>query len=125
MNFNFNRLPPFKWFVLQNFPFIEADFDSITYYQLLCKLAEELNKIITQNNQIGVQVENLTNAYNQLQEYINNYLEDNRVPNFNYGQLNREIEFINAQKCTINKQILQFDKCNKKNRRKTNLNFWR
>lgn len=76
MNFNFNRLPPFKWFVLQNFPFIEADFDSITYYQLLCKLGEEINKIIEQNNKIGIQVENLTNFYNQLQEYINNYFEN-------------------------------------------------
>ena len=76
MNFNFKKLPPFKWFVLQNFPFIEADFDAITYYQLLCKLAEELNKIITQNNQIGVQVENLTIAYNQLQEYITNYFDN-------------------------------------------------
>ena len=34
----FNHLPPFKWYVLQNFPFIEADFDAITNYQLLCTL---------------------------------------------------------------------------------------
>ena len=76
MNFNFNRLPPFKWFVLQNFPFIEADFDSITYYQLLCKLAEEINKVINSNNSIGQQTENLTNAFNELQSYIEHYFDN-------------------------------------------------
>ena len=55
MNFNFKKLPPFKWFVLQNFPFIEADFDAITYYQLLCKIVEYLNKVIDENNAIGEQ----------------------------------------------------------------------
>ena len=29
-----NRLSPFKWFVLQNFPFIEADFDALTISEL-------------------------------------------------------------------------------------------
>lgn len=76
MNFNFNRLPPFKWFVLQNFPFIEADFDSITYYQLLCKLAEEINKVINSNNSIGQQTENLTNAFNELQNYVEHYFDN-------------------------------------------------
>lgn len=76
MNFDFKRICPFKWYVLQNFPFIEADFDSITYYQLLCKLAEEINKVINSNNSIGQQTEILTNAFNELQEYIDNYFEN-------------------------------------------------
>lgn len=76
MNFDFKRICPFKWYVLQNFPFIEADFDSITYYQLLCKLAEEINKVINSNNSIGQQTEILTEAFNELQEYINNYFEN-------------------------------------------------
>ena len=76
MNFNFKKLPPFKWFVLQNFPFIEADFDAITYYQLLCKIVEYLNKVIDENNTIGEQTERLTEALNELQEYVNNYFDD-------------------------------------------------
>lgn len=36
------NLPPFKAFVLQNFPFIEEDFDALTYYEILCKLVEQL-----------------------------------------------------------------------------------
>lgn len=75
MNFNFKKLPPFKWFVLQNFPFIEADFDAITYYQLLCKIVEYLNKVIDENNIIGEQTENLTNAFNELQDYVNHYFD--------------------------------------------------
>ena len=37
------NLTPFKLCVLQNFPFIEADFDARTNYQLLCKVVEYLN----------------------------------------------------------------------------------
>ena len=74
--FNFKNLCPFKWFVLQNFPFIEADFDAITNWQLFCKLGEEINKIIEKTNLTGEQVENLTNAFIELQNYVNNYFEN-------------------------------------------------
>lgn len=74
--FNYKNLSPFKWFVLQNFPFIEADFDAITNWQLFCKLGEEMNKIIEKVNQAGVQTENLTNAFIDLQNYVNNYFEN-------------------------------------------------
>ena len=76
MKFNFKKLPPFKFFVLQNFPFIEADFDAITNYQLLCKVVEYLNKVIENNNKIGEQTENLTNAFIELQNYVNNYFDN-------------------------------------------------
>lgn len=75
-NFSYKNLCPFKWFVLQNFPFIEADFDAITNWQLFCKLGEEMNKIIEKVNQAGVQTENLTNAFIDLQNYVNNYFEN-------------------------------------------------
>lgn len=74
--FNYKNLCPFKWFVLQNFPFIEADFDAITNWQLFCKLGEEMNKIIEKVNQAGEQTENLTNAFIELQNYVNNYFEN-------------------------------------------------
>lgn len=80
--YNYKKLYPFKWFVLQNFPFIEADFDAITNWQLLCKLGEELNKLITATNGIGEQVESLTDYVNHyfdnldVQEEINNKLDD-------------------------------------------------
>ena len=75
-NFDYKKIYPFKWFVLQNFPFIEADFDAITNWQLFCKLGEEINKLINSENSLGNQVENLTNAFIELQNYVNNYFEN-------------------------------------------------
>ncbi len=74
--FEYKRLYPFKWFVLQNFPFIEADFDAITNYQLYCKLVEYLNKVLENVNTIGTELEVLVNAFNDLQDYVNNYFEN-------------------------------------------------
>ena len=71
--FNFNKLTPFKWFLLENFPFIEADFDALTNWQLFCKLGKEMNKIINSENTLGTQMENVTNAFIELQNYVNNY----------------------------------------------------
>lgn len=74
--FNFNKLTPFKWFVLENFPFIEADFDALTEWQLFCKLGKEMNKIINSENVLGTQMENVTNAFNDLYNYVNNYFDN-------------------------------------------------
>ncbi len=73
-----NNIPPFKWFVLQNFPFIEADFDAITNYELLSKIVEYLNLNITKTNELGKQVETLTNWFNNLyvQDEIDNKLDE-------------------------------------------------
>lgn len=98
----FKKLPPFKWFILQNFPFIEEDFDAITNYQLLCKIVEYLNLTIGKTNELGTQVENLTNWFNNLdvQEEINNKLdimaEDGTLAEIIneqiFGELNERIE---------------------------------
>lgn len=74
--FEYKNLTPFKWFVLENFPFIEADFDALTEWQLFCKLGKEMNKIITSENTLGTQVESVTNAFIELQNYVNNYFEN-------------------------------------------------
>ena len=68
-NYEYKKLTPFKWFVLQNFPFIDEDFDAITNYQLFCKLGEEINKLIESMNLAGTQVEELT-------DYVNNYFDN-------------------------------------------------
>ena len=76
MNYNYTKLSPFKWFILENFPFIEADFDAITNWQLFCKLGEEMNKVIDSVNLSGSQVELLTEAFNELQNYVNDYFSN-------------------------------------------------
>ena len=75
MNYN-TILTPFKWFILENFPYIEDDFDALTNWQMFCKLGKEINKIIEKTNLTGEQVENLTNAFNELKNYIDNYFEN-------------------------------------------------
>lgn len=72
MNFNYKKLTPFKFYVLQNFPFIEEDFDALTNYELMCKLAEKINEVITSNNSVGQQVVTLT-------DYVSNYFENLNV----------------------------------------------
>jgi len=74
--FEYKNLHPFKWFVLQNFPFIEADFDMITEYQLYCKVIEYLNKVIDDMNAVGQQTVDITNAMTELQNYVNNYFDN-------------------------------------------------
>ena len=77
MNYKpYKHLPPFKGMVLQNFPFIEEDFDSITNYQLLCKVVEYLKNVIA--NELTME-ENVTNLYNEfvnLKNYIDNYFDN-------------------------------------------------
>ena len=79
------KLTPFKLCVLQNFPFIEADFDAITNYQLLCKVVEYLNHVIDNQNTVednfNIMAENLNTLYNyldtlDLQEEVNNKLDE-------------------------------------------------
>ena len=73
-----NKLSPFKWFCLQNFPFIEADFDALTNYELMCKIVEYLNATIDKVNVLGSEVQSLINWFNNLdvQEEINNKLDE-------------------------------------------------
>lgn len=81
VNFTYTNLTPFKWYVLENFPFIEADFDALTNWQLFRKLGKEINKIIPAVNKVGQQTEDLTefvtNYFKNLdvQEEINNKLD--------------------------------------------------
>ena len=76
INYDFKNLAPFKWFILENFPFIEADFHALTNWQLFCELGKEMNKLIESQNNVGQQTELLTNAFNDLYNYVNNYFEN-------------------------------------------------
>lgn len=69
-------LTPFKGFVLENFPFIEADFDAITNYQLLCKVIEYLNNVISNQNTVQELGTDLVNAYNSLVDAVNSAINE-------------------------------------------------
>lgn len=60
---------------LTNFPFIEDDFDALTNYELLCKVVEYLNKIAANDNVQNENITALANAFNDLKDYVDNYLD--------------------------------------------------
>lgn len=78
MEKNYKKLCPFKGWALENFPFIEADFDAITNYELLCKIIEYLNKTSSQFNDMIDNINYLNNWFNNLdvQDEINNKLDE-------------------------------------------------
>lgn len=71
-----NYLTPFKMCIIQQFPFIEEDFDAVTNYQLLCKVVEYLNNTIKAVNELGEEFEVITNNFIQLKKYIDNYFNN-------------------------------------------------
>lgn len=72
------RIPPFKFFVLQNFPFIEEDFDALTNYELMCKIVQYVKTIANETNGLDDRVTALENWFKDLdvQDEIDNKLDD-------------------------------------------------
>ena len=58
---------------LTNFPYIEQDFDALTNYELLCKVVEYLNKVISNENTQNESILSLYEAFNNLKNYVDNY----------------------------------------------------
>lgn len=109
--FNFNKLTPFKWFILENFPFIEADFDALTEWQLFCKIGKEINKIINSQNTVGNEMEILSQAFIDLQNYVNNYFDNLDVQDEINNKLNEmaesgELQNIIGEFLRINSQLI-------------------
>lgn len=63
-------LPPFKLQVLTNFPFIDADFDALTNWELYAKLVDYLNKVIVPSEN------EVISAFNDLKDYVDNFLDN-------------------------------------------------
>lgn len=76
LDIKFKRLTPFKRCVLQNFPFIEADFDALTNYGLLCKIVEYLNQVIASQNEVQGVTEEIVTAFNNLYDYVHDYFKN-------------------------------------------------
>lgn len=96
---DFKKLSPFKGWVLENFPFIEADFDAITEYQLYCKIVEYLNKIIYNQKLLEDSDNELVDAFNELKNYVDTYIIS--IPDFREA-----IDLINER---LNELALQVD----------------
>lgn len=92
LDIKFNRLTPFKRCVLQNFPFIEEDFDALTNYGLLCKVVAYLNKVITSQNEVQGVTEEIVTAFNNLYDYVNNYFDNLDVQEEINNKLDQMVE---------------------------------
>lgn len=103
-NYEYLKLSPFKWFVLQNFPFIEADFDALTEWQLFCKIGKEINKIIDSQNSVGEEVEKLSNAFILLKKYVDDYFTNLNLQDEVNTKLNEMAEDGTLEKI-INQEI--------------------
>lgn len=67
----YQKIPLLNICSLNNFPFIEADFDAVTYYQLLCKIVESVNSTITLTNNLLDEYEEMEDEYNRLIALVN------------------------------------------------------
>lgn len=73
---NNTKIPLFRRFVIQNFPYIEQDFDALTDYQLISKIVERLNEVITSQNGLTDDMNDLETAFNTLKDYVDHYFDN-------------------------------------------------
>lgn len=70
------HIPKFRGMVLQNFPYIEEDFDALTDYAFMSKIVEYLNNVIEQQNLVNDNTDALHQAYITLKNYVDNYFNN-------------------------------------------------
>lgn len=80
----YKNMTPFKtWLMYQintwgvnNFPFLENDFDQLTNYGMMMKLMKAVNDNIYNQNLVEDDMTKLYGAFTELQTYINNYFDN-------------------------------------------------
>ena len=68
---NYKTLQPFRYWCQKVLPLVYDD--SLSYYELLCKVVDYLNKTMEDVETLNGDVTNLHMAYEKLQGYVNNY----------------------------------------------------
>ena len=109
------KLAPFKRFVLESFPWIDANFDAMTNYELMGKVIEYLNKTIESQNGVIDEFESIYNYFDNLdvQDEINQKLDEmattgqlQSIINNYFSDVNEQIETLQAD---VNTQISVID----------------
>lgn len=67
------KLRPFRFWCQKVLPLVYDD--SLSYYELLCKVINYLNSLVTDTNSLIDNVEALNAQMNRLQEYVNTYFD--------------------------------------------------
>lgn len=68
---NYKTLKPFRYWCQKVLPLVYDD--TLSYYELLCKVVDYLNKTMEDVETLNGDVTNLHTAYDELQSYVNNY----------------------------------------------------
>lgn len=68
---NYKTLQPFRYWCQKVLPLVYDD--SLSYYEMLCKVIDYLNKTMEDVETLHVDVTNLHKSYAELQSYVNNY----------------------------------------------------
>lgn len=69
--FNIKPLPHFRFWCQKVIPLVYDD--SLSYYEVLCKVVHYINKLIDTDNEIVEDLNALKAEVNQVQEWINNF----------------------------------------------------
>ena len=70
----YTELTPFRYWCQKVMPLVYDD--SLSYYELLCKVVDYLNKTMHDVDTLHTDVVQLHAAYIQLQQYVNTYFEN-------------------------------------------------
>ena len=70
----YTELTPFRYWCQKVLPLVYDD--SLSYYELLCKVLDYLNKTMHDVDTLHGDVVNLHTAYKKLQEYVNSYFDN-------------------------------------------------
>ena len=68
------EMSPFRFWCQKVLPL--AYDDALSYYEVLCKLSEYLNEMLSNVESLKGDVDNLRKAFEALQEWVNNYFEN-------------------------------------------------
>ena len=83
---DYKTLRPFRYWCQKVLPLVYDD--SLSYYELLCKIVDYLNKTMEDVETLHEDVTNLSTAYEQLQNYVNTYFSSLDVQN----EINNKID---------------------------------
>ena len=106
---NYKELSYFKRWTLENYPFIEADFDAITEYQLYCKIVEYLNKCIYNIKLMETAVDEVVQQIEDLREYVDQYLKDITEVLEEVEEVKRSVEELTLEVSSLSNKINQVD----------------
>ena len=69
-----HNLKPFRFWCQKVLPLVYDD--SLSYYELLCKVIDYLNKTIENVNELGENFDELQQMFNTLKQYVDNYFKN-------------------------------------------------